>query len=427
MSSARLPVARISTFALATVITLAHLLLASPAHAQWTRVLQLPVTDMYSVWVKGDTITTGADSIAYVSVDGGASWLTSAKVAPGATSVQAVRMHKGRLYAGTFGQGVFVSDNLGATWQAFNQGLTGGIFDTHLFVVDMLVHGDTLIVATSGAGPYRRTLAPGGTWSHYGAVFEPNQSSNMNDVAVGGSRLLACAGANGTVYFRDPGATDWTLSWLANTGGIPGLGAHAAIWSGTGWIVGSNIGVFHSAAGQEPWSHVDLGLGTILHVAFTHGVGEILGAFGPGSGTVYARTLDHGATWDPVETQDFVFTYDIARHGAVLYAARFDGLWRRPLDAVSAPPPAPTGLRIAIAGAQPVRDAVRFRIDLPTATHASIDVFDVRGRRVARLEGTWDAGTRHVPWDARALTPGVYHARLEAGGAVDAVRFVRGR
>ncbi|HXS08959.1 MAG TPA: hypothetical protein VN852_03145, partial [Candidatus Krumholzibacteria bacterium] len=82
------------------VLTCALVSVAASAHAQWTRVEDVPITNIYSVWVNGDTLTATADSLVYVSVNGGASWKETAKVAAGVTSVQTARMRNGRLYAG---------------------------------------------------------------------------------------------------------------------------------------------------------------------------------------------------------------------------------------------------------------------------------------------------------------------------------------
>jgi hypothetical protein len=402
---------------------------ASPALAQWTRVTDLPVTDVFSVWVKGDTITAGVDTAAYVSTNGGATWKRSAKVTTGVTSVEVVRVHKGRLYAGTIGQGMFVSLDSGDTWLPFNQGLTGGIANSHLFIKDLLVRGDSLFAATAGAGPWVRNLAATpGSWSHYGAVFEPNQASNMEAIAAGGSRLLACAGANGTVFFRDPGQPDWTLSWMNNLGIVAGLGALTSIWTGTGWVVGSNVGVFRSTLGQSPWTFTDVGLGTLLNVSFALRGPVLFGMFGTGAGSTIEFSRDHGATWQFVEELPFIFTYGIATHGSTLYAARFDGLWRRSVANVSAPPVLTSAqLRFAVVGPQPVRDHVRFGFELPEAGHAAIDIFDIGGRRAGRIANEWPAGSNETRWDSSALPAGVYLARLSVGARSEVVRFVRVR
>ena len=309
-------------------IGLGLLVVASPAAAQWTRVLEVPASQMFSVWANGDTIVAGTDSTVHLSTDAGVTWKPSAKVASGVTSVQAVWVRNGLLYAGTFGKGVFVSDDQGDTWLAFNQGLVGGLFNSQLSIVDLLVRGDSMYVATSGAGAYVRNLTAG-TWSHFGEQFEPNQASNMNAIAAGGSRLFACAGFNGTVFFRDPEDSDWTLSWLDNVGIAPGLAALTAAWTGVGWVVGANTGVFRSALGQEPWTFVDVGFGTLLAVSFATRGPEIFAAFGTGALTFIQHSIDGGATWQPLDTLSAVFVHELASSGDILYAARLDGLWRR--------------------------------------------------------------------------------------------------
>src|SRR5262249_14882791 len=154
-------------------------------------------------------------------------------VATGVTEVERVRMHDGRLFAGTRDfHGVFVSNDLGVTWSDFNQGLVGGFANSQLVIIDMLVRGDSLYVATDGSGAWVRNLTSG-TWHRFGDEFGPDQATGMTLIAAGGSRLFAAGGFNGTVFFRDPGDPDWTLSLLFNDQFAPGLAALSAIWTGT--------------------------------------------------------------------------------------------------------------------------------------------------------------------------------------------------
>lgn len=319
-------------------LTLVFLAVASSAHAQWTRIEDVPITSIYSVWARGDTITATADSVVYISTNGGASFKNSVPVAAGVTSVQAARMRNGRLYAGTFGQGVFVSDDLGDSWAEFNQGLTGGLFNTHLFIADLLIDGGKLYAATSGDGPWMRNLATNANWTHFSNIFEPNQASNMNGIAAGGTRLLASAGFNGTVFFRDDGAPEWTLSWLDNVGIAPGLAALTQIWTGSQWVVGANTGIFYSAQGQSPWTFVDLGFGAILSSALATRGTDLFGAFGDGSTAMIEYSLDHGVTWHVLDALPVTFVLGLATHGDTLYAARVDGLWTRSIATVAVQP-----------------------------------------------------------------------------------------
>lgn len=411
------------------VIALALALAASPAAAQWTRVLEVPAADTPSVFANGDTIAAGADSIVYVSVDGSATWKASAKVAAGVTMVQDVVVHNGRLYAGTFGQGVFVSDDLGDTWLGFNQGLVGGIFDTQLDVRNLLVSGDSLYAATGGAGVWVRNIAGVGTWSHFGELPGDNTAGIVDDVDASDTRLLVSASVNGSVYFRDRGAPGWTQSFLNNVGFVAGLEAMSAAWTGHGWVVGSNGGLFRSPSGQEPWTPTGPDLGILFHVSFALRGRDLFADLGIEGGSVIGVSGDDGATWQEPDTLIGAFIYKLAVSGPDLYAARLDGLWRRSIATVSVPDDRPPArLRFAIAGSQPIRGEVRFRFDLPEPGPIAIEVFDVAGRRVAAaIRGSWPAGTNEIAWDARGLGSGVYLARLAAGGRQAVVRMIRAR
>src|SRR5262249_28122185 len=138
-----------------TLFVTALLTLARAASAQWTRVPQVPAVFLYSVSANGDTLLATADSTVFVSTDAGASWRNSTKVTTGGLQVQRAKIKNGRIYAGTRRKGVFVSADLGVTWSDFSQGLAG---DTQLAIIDMLIQGDSIYVATEGAGAWVRNL-----------------------------------------------------------------------------------------------------------------------------------------------------------------------------------------------------------------------------------------------------------------------------
>jgi photosystem II stability/assembly factor-like uncharacterized protein len=405
------------------------LFVTAPAWAQWSRVLEVPVSDIFSVWANGDTIAAGADSAVYVSTNAGATWKRSAKPAAGVTMIKSVWVRNGRLYAGTFGQGVFVSNDLGTTWLGFSQGLVGGILNSQLFIEDLLVRRDSLYAATAGAGAWVRNLAVAGTWNHFGNAFEPNSASNMSAIGASNTRLLAAAGGNGMVFVRDPGHADWTRTWLNNVGAAPGLSAQAAVWTGHGWVVGSNGGVFISSLGQEPWTRSGPDFGLMFLMALALRGRDVFASFGIGNASVIEFSGDDGVTWQELETLAQTFIYKLAISGGELYASRHDGLWHRPIATVSVPDPgAPTRLQFAIAGSQPIGDDVRFRFDLPASGPIAIEVFDIAGRRAADpVRGSWPVGRHEIMWDARGLGPGMYLARLTAGRERAVARVIRVR
>jgi len=413
--------------ALSAALVALSLFDAVPAWAQWSRVLDVPASDIFSVYANGDTLAAGADTAVYVSTNAGATWKRSARVAAGVTEIHAVWVRNGRIYAGTFGQGVFVSDDLGDTWLDFNQGLVGGTFNTQLDIANLLVHGDSLYAATGGAGVWVRNIAAVGTWSHFGDLPGDTTSGLVDDVAASETRLVAGGGGNGSVYFRDIGAPGWTQNFL--TGGFAaGLEAMAVAWTGHGWVVGSNGGLFRSATGQEPWTPTGPDLGILFHVSFADRGSDLFADLGISGGSVIAFSGDDGVNWQELENMTGVFIYRLAVSGNELYAGRLDGLWHRSIATVSVPEGSPARLQFAIAGSQPVGDQVRFRIDLPAPGPVVIEVFDVAGRRAA--DPIWrssPAGPSEISWDARRLGRGIYLARLTAGSARAVVRLVRTR
>ena len=417
-------------------LALASGLLAAPvpALAQWTRIAALPTTTVFSVWSNADTIVAGADSVTFISTNAGTGWHKSLRVAAGTVAVTSVLFLDHRLYAGTFGQGVFVSDDLGDHWQAFNQGLVGGFQDSQLDVNNLFIHGGAIYAATAGASVYERSLGAGQTWHLFGNVFEENQASDVTDLAAGGAsgnRLFATVVANGDVVVRDPGDADWTQSFLNNVGLGPGNAGFGTTWSGSRFVVGSTIGVFSSPTGQSPWTFFDLGAGALHNGVFAQRGSQLFGAFARLTFEIFETSGDGGVTWQLLEVVPATFAYRIAAQGANLYAAQTNGLWVRSIATVGvadgdAADDAPgADLALALAGRQPVGDEVRVRFVMPEAGRAVIDVYDVRGRHVGeRVDATLAAGPQRLALDAGSLAPGVYVARLTAAGRHATVRMV---
>ena len=403
------------------------LLAATDAHAQWTRVEEIPQANVYSVFTNGDTIAVGSDGDAFVSVNGGATWIPSAPIVPDTIAVEDVVVRNGRMYAGTQGLGVFVSTDLGASWQGFNQGLVGGFLNSQLRIMDLCMRGDSLFAATGGSGAWMRNLQAG-SWSKYGAIFEPAQASNMESIAASPTRLFACAGFNGDAYWRDRADPDWTITYFINNTVAAGLASLAAHWTGNSWLVGTNIGVYRSPSGQSPWIYTDFGLQPTYFASFAQKGGVVFTHFASPQGTGIEFSTDDGVHWQVLDALPAIFTYAVGISGATMYGGRVDGLWRRPIGTVGVPAASGgAGLHFAIAGSNPVRNEVRFRFDLAEPARVRLQVVDVAGRLRGGIEESRAAGTGELRLPTLGLAPGVYLARLTVNGRTEVVRFVRSR
>jgi hypothetical protein len=88
------------------------------------------------------------------------------------------------------------------------------------------------------------------------------------------------------------------------------------------------------------------------------------------------------------------------------------------------PPATPRELSFALRGANPIAGSASFGFDLPRTALVQVDVFDVRGRRVARLlNDVMEAGSHEARWTSPGAA-GVYFARLSAMGETRVVRAI---
>jgi hypothetical protein len=404
------------------------LALAAPsAHAAWSRVTEIPATDVYSLRVQGDTVLAGRDTVLHISPDGGTTWRRSAPVGATPAAVEAAWMHHGRVWAGTYGSGAYSSDDLGATWTDRNAGLAGGLFGSHAYVLDFEEREGRLYAGTGGAGVYVIDLASPTAWSgFFRSDLENAQGGEVLDLARDGAALMTSGGANGELFRNAGPTTGWAEVFLDDTGIIPDLTPFQVATLGDTALAMTEVGMFRRAGAAARWEYVGPSIGRLLAGSVVTEPGRAI-AMLQRLGTSYLYTsIDGGATWEPLDSP-VTYTYEIAVSPGTLWAARNDGLWRSPLPSLDvAPRPPVRALGLAHAGRHPASDRAALRLSLPRAVRATLDLLDVTGRRVAPARALeLPAGEHRIELDLGTQPAGVYVARLTAGGDEASLRLVR--
>ena len=104
------------------IFTLVLVLCFSISFSQWTRVQQLPSSDIFTVYHKDNILYAGGKRKIYVSKDEGQTWDSTAAI-PGPPLINNIIVYKNELYATSAPSGVFKSPDGGLTWQNISTGL----------------------------------------------------------------------------------------------------------------------------------------------------------------------------------------------------------------------------------------------------------------------------------------------------------------
>ena len=345
-------------------------------------------------------------------------------------------VRNGRIYAGTSGQGVFVSDDLGSTWLGFNQGLVGGIFNTQL---DDRGSGGARRQPVRGDGRRRRRLGPQprgrrdveslrrADRGHDGSDHERHRRQRHATAVI--ARAATARSSSGTGAPRTGRSRSSTM-WDSQ----PAWAAITAAWTGHGWVVGSNGGLFRSPSGQEPWTPD--GPESRHHCSTCRsplGAGIVFAqTWASEAASVIAFSGDDGVTWQILETMNrrvhLQAGHRRRRTNSTPAASMASGI--SSIDTVSVPGDRGAGaLRFALAGAQPIHDDVRFRFRAARSRprhHPRCSTSPAGEPPAASTSRGRQARTR-CRGAHRDLGPGVYHARLTAGGRREVLRLVRVR
>ena len=318
------------------------------------------------------------------------------------------------LFAGTYGNGVYLSNDNGTSWVPADSGLASL---SYTYFDAFAIIGANLFVGANLNGVFLSTNN-GATWT---AV-----NSGMNNLYV------QCLEAVGTSLFAGTAdgvylSTNNGTSWASVDSGLPtppSVFSFAEIPNGEG---GTNLfagtqtnGVFLSTNSGTSWTAVDSGL-TNLYVECVVAVGTSLFAGTYGNG-VYLST-NNGTRWTPVDsglTDHYISCFAVI--GANLFAGTADNaVWMRPLSEMittSVPQPRkdlPMQYALEQNYPNPFNPTTSIQYALPRASYVKLTIYDILGRAVNVLvNGMQTPGYKSVSFNASQLPSGVYLYRLQA-------------
>jgi photosystem II stability/assembly factor-like uncharacterized protein len=355
--------------------------------------------------------------------------------------------------------GVSLSSDAGTTWQPVNSGL--GNLDVRSLTI---TPDGTLFAGGAGGGynpppPVYRSVNNGESWvrsdngipnhsveamavddngsvyagNYYGVFRTDDNGSNWVNIGeVSGAKSLEFNTA-GDLFLASWGQGLWKLpsgdtTWVNLTANIQ------ASWIWT-LFIDSNDYIFtadkRSTDGGETWTS----LGSTGHGASSYAenaLGHLFcGTMNFGSGIF--RSLDHGDTWESVntgmpgnDTRAMVMDADGYLYAAPLgYSVYKTAQPTTLLTSIGEASDLPARFELEQNWPNPFNPATNIRFTIPATSYVSLAVYDVLGRQVEVIvSDELQAGTHNFAWNATRFASGIYMYRLQSGSEVQTRKLV---
>lgn len=300
-----------------------------PASGSWTQVTGL--SSFNEIAVSGSTlIAAGVDGV-FKSTDGGVDWTAADKSLP--AGVYNVAVEGNSVFAANEGpNGIYVSTDNGSSWSSDNSGLVpqvGTLSPGSLPEVSALASfASSVYAGVWGNGVYMESSGAN-TWTASNVGMKTASVLAFTSI---GSRILA--GTDSGIYLSTDNGRDWTPadSGLVDSAGVGGTpSVESMVTDGTRIYAGALDGeVFVSNDEGASWTNISQNLpsstGTGTHIAATD---SILAA---GDDNGLFTSTDGGATWNDItdNLSDPVVS-SVTIIGNYLYVMAANAtVWRRP-------------------------------------------------------------------------------------------------
>ncbi len=319
-------------------------------------------------------IFAGTTSYVFYSADSGLSWHIGGPI--GAT----VLVSRGStLFAATFGQGVFFSDDSAKNWTPINNGLSY---------------------------PY------------------------VNTITVSGSNIYAGTDGQGVFFSSDNGA-----NWTQVNNGLTDLTVYELIISNSNVYAGTKTGgIFTTTDNGSNWTEVNNSLDNKTIEAFAVKDNNVF-AGTDGGGIFFSN--DNGANWIAInDGLEFLSINSITILDGNIYAgATIGSVWKRPLSEIITSVPEkdktlPVNFRLSQNYPNPFNPTTTIKYSIPSLTGAQssfvrLTVYNALGSQVALLVNKEQApGNYTVQFDASKLSSGVYYLKMTSDNYISVKKMM---
>jgi len=342
----------------------------------WVRINNsMNVGYVWDLAVDGDIIYAGTEEGVYKSNDNGTSW---SLVGLTGKDVRAFIIKDQSLYAGVWGQGVYVTNDKGENWVEFNGGLN------HKEVQDLAIDSNgNLFAATFGGGVYKHSESSGWQQLNVGYPFVWTLGITSSDEIYAGTY------GNGVMRSLNDG-----VDWYPANNALPATHIYSI-------RVDENDNVFISS-----WMSGVYVLSSTLNKSAS---GDVWGSLGMNGLGVSSLVVDNNA--------------------GVIYAGTSDGHIYRNGNPVSAVNPdkdiLPKEFVLEQNYPNPFNPSTTISFALPKQSNVKLIVYNSIGEEVAVLiNGIMPAGYHKVNFNAADLSSGLYFYKIITGDFIDVKKMM---
>jgi hypothetical protein len=421
------------------ITTLALVLCFQVSFSQWTRVEQLPATDIFNLFRADTVLYAGGRDVVYFSKNNGQSWDSTAHIA-GVTTIDAFIVYKNEFYAGCWNKGVFKSSNKGVTWQNMGNSILP-------YVSQFTEWNGSLYAATLGGSMYKLNEPSRTSWVSFNNGLS---SLSVNLPAVHGHNNVLLAGTLANRLYNRFSITTgaWEDIFITGNNSV-GDGVYNFISARDSLFMSTHTNIYYSTDEGLTWSKTGSAFPS-LYTPLQNTKQGIIAARNTFNGVTnntdffYIKKDNLKASWTPFGSIVDHFAYDFEIIGDKLWEASLHGLnymslaslpgFTSPydsdtivktIDPVVPVNPVPVTFPFTVGNVypNPVNNDGYIAISLNTAKELSATLYDIAGRFISAPVNhlKLNKGKTILPFSIGNISSGTYFLRL----AIDDKIFTR--